>query len=142
MGGLYLFLNRLGDYEVLMQRLEHEASENLTLRIQFGHYLLLNRRYPDAERYLQHVLLEDPHNIKAHWYRARIHQARGRLGWAIREFHEALHADFCDKNIILDLSTGDTWRWERRRKHYSCLKNSVLTIPTMLRSIPCWQAPC
>lgn len=104
LGGLYLFMSRLGDYEILMQRLEHEAPENLVLRIQYGHYLLLNRRYPDAERYLQHVLLEDPHNIKAHWYLGLIHQARGRLGWAIREFHEALHADFCDKNIILDLS--------------------------------------
>jgi predicted Zn-dependent protease len=106
LGGLYLYLGRLADYEILMQRLEQEAPENLVLRIQFGHYLLLNRRFPEAERYLQHVLLEDPHSIKAHWYLGLVHQARGRLGWAIREFREALRSDFVDKNIVLDLSTA------------------------------------
>jgi tetratricopeptide (TPR) repeat protein len=93
---------RLGQYHDAVQVARTGLARHpsyLSARVTLGRALIELEQYDDAQRELEHVLRFSPDNLAAIRGLADIHQRRGELGEAVKEFASAL--DLAPGELVL-----------------------------------------
>jgi tetratricopeptide (TPR) repeat protein len=89
-GNDLLAQGRLGEAEDIFRKAVAAEPDNLIFRSQLAFVLIQEQKYHDADPVLESILLDDPRNLGALWYRSYSRFEEGRYREAISGFGELL----------------------------------------------------